>query len=333
MSHRSVDVDRLIGLIEQKRDEHARPVVVGVSGYGGSGKSTLVRAIVERCPTMVRLRGDDFLDPSRSHQRSPDWDGVERERLVHDVLAPFRAQHAGTFRRYDWSRRVLGEPEPIPEAEVLIVDLIGLFHPDALASLDLTIWVDVPLEVAQERGMSRDRASGQDHEQSWQEVWRAVGVIRVHTITIQARDVALVGRFWRDLLRYEVCPNHSDSVLLCGDGPSLLIQPSREPAAAGRIHLDLRSDEAGVEVARALSLGARRVDVGQTGQEGWTVMGDPEGMCSVCSKEPASSRTCRLTTRAVVRRSTDEAKGRHERHRPAWPVWDTTTSRCANHWT
>ena len=102
-------------------------------------------------------------------------------------------------------------------------------------------------------------------------------MIRVHTITIQARDVALVGRFWRDLLRYEVCPNRSDSVLLCGDGPSLLIQPSQEPAVAGRVHLDLRPDDAAAETERALSLGACRLDVGQTGREGWTVMGDPEG--------------------------------------------------------
>lgn len=165
------DVDRLIDLIEQERDECGRPIVVGVSGYAGSGKSTLVRDVVERRSDMVRLRGDDFLDPSRSHRRSPDWDGVERERLVQEVLAPFREQRAGVFRRFDWSRRVLGEPEPIPEAEVLIIDLIGLFHPDALASLDLTIWVDVPLEVARERGMARDRASGRDHERLWRDVW------------------------------------------------------------------------------------------------------------------------------------------------------------------
>ncbi len=171
MKRRSGDVDRLIGLIEKKRDECARPVVVGVSGYAGSGKSTFVRSIVERRPTMVRLRGDDFLDPSRSHQRSPDWDGVERERLVWEVLAPFREQRAGTFRRFEWSRRTLSEPEPIPEAEVLIVDLIGLFHPEALPSLDLTIWVDVSLEVAQNQGMQRDRALGRDHDHLWRDVW------------------------------------------------------------------------------------------------------------------------------------------------------------------
>ncbi|MBB2894372.1 VOC family protein [Flexivirga oryzae] len=102
-------------------------------------------------------------------------------------------------------------------------------------------------------------------------------MIRVHTITIEARDVALVGRFWRDFLRYKVSPNHSDSVLLCGDGPSLLIQPMGSTAVVGRLHLDLRPDDAGAEVSRALSLGARRMDVAQAGQEGWTVMCDPEG--------------------------------------------------------
>lgn len=60
--------------------------MVGISGYGGSGKSTLARRTVGDDPSMVRMRGDDFLDPSRSHRRSPDWDGVERVGLVHEVL-------------------------------------------------------------------------------------------------------------------------------------------------------------------------------------------------------------------------------------------------------
>ena len=167
----SDDIDRLIGLIEQKREERDRPIVVGVSGYAGSGKSTLVRSIAERREAMVRLRGDDFLDPSRSHQRSPDWDGVERERLVREVLAPFRERRPSSFRRFDWSRRALAEPEPIPVAEVLIVDLIGLFHPDVLPSLDLSIWVDASLKVAQDQGMQRDLAMGRDHDRLWRDVW------------------------------------------------------------------------------------------------------------------------------------------------------------------
>lgn len=165
------DLSHLRHVISARRLERGRPIVVGVSGYARSGKSTLVRDIVAGDPTMVRMRGDDFLDPSRSHRRSSTWDGVDRRRLVSEVLAPFCEEREGTFRRYDWSRRELGDPEPVPAGEVLVVDLIGLFHPEALPALDLTVWMDVPLEVARERGMRRDVELGRDHSRLWDEVW------------------------------------------------------------------------------------------------------------------------------------------------------------------
>jgi hypothetical protein len=46
-----------------------------------------------------------------------------------------------------------------------------------------------------------------------------------------------------------------------------------------RLHLDLTT-EAGdrdAEIERLLALGASRVDIGQTGEESWTVLADPEG--------------------------------------------------------
>lgn len=117
---RTVDsIAEVKSLIARRREDVGRPAVVGVSGYAGSGKSTLVRDVVEGEPRMVRMRGDDFLDPSRSHHRSRDWDGVERGRLVEEVLIPFREERAGVFRRFDWTRRALGAPEPVPTGEVL----------------------------------------------------------------------------------------------------------------------------------------------------------------------------------------------------------------------
>jgi uridine kinase len=148
-----------------------RPLVVGVSGYGGSGKSTLARSLAGALPGAVRLRGDDFLDPSRSHRRSPDWDGVYRLRLVEEVLDPFRSGRGGAFRRYDWSRHQLGLPEPLPETDVLVVDLIGLLHPEARPWIDLAVWCDVDLETASARGMARDARLGRDHVALWHDVW------------------------------------------------------------------------------------------------------------------------------------------------------------------
>lgn len=167
----TVDLDGLVRLIERRVDAATRPFIVGISGFAGAGKSTLARALVARLDGAVRMRGDDFLDPTRSHRRSSDWDGVERERLVVEVLEPFRAGRTGTFRRYDWSARILGAPEPLPTGRILIVDQIGLFHPEALAALDLTVWCDTAPETAQQRGMARDAALGRAHISLWNDVW------------------------------------------------------------------------------------------------------------------------------------------------------------------
>ena len=56
-----------------------------------------------------------------------------------------------------------------------------------------------------------------------------------------------------------------------------------------RVHLDVTTSagDRDQEIERLLALGARRVNVGQTGTESWTVLADPEGneFCVVRPKE------------------------------------------------
>ena len=148
-----------------------RPIVVGVSGFGGAGKSTLARALVGEIDGAVRLRGDDVLEPAQSHHRSTDWDGVERLRIRSEVLDPFRAGRPAEFRRFDWSMRALGALEVLAPAQVLVLDAVGIFHPELDGCLDLRVWVDVDLEEATRRGMARDAAEGRLHEEFWRDVW------------------------------------------------------------------------------------------------------------------------------------------------------------------
>ena len=119
-------------------------------------------------------------------------------------------------------------------------------------------------------------------------------MIRVETITIKSTDAPNTARFWRDLLDYRVGPNHSHSVLLVADGPTLLIQAATEPPTGDTIHLDLRTDDPTQAVTKALALGARHADIGQRGDEGWTVLSDPTGnlFCiSTCHQSrPVSTR-------------------------------------------
>jgi uridine kinase len=139
----------LVAAVEALRSARS-PVVVAISGYGGSGKSTLVRALLAEIPGSTRLRGDDFLHDDRFDQRSPDWDVVDLARL-RGALDEFRATAAS--------------------GAVLLVDAIGILRPELADAFDLTVWVDVPLETATERGKARDRSVGDDHDRFWDEVW------------------------------------------------------------------------------------------------------------------------------------------------------------------
>jgi hypothetical protein len=56
-----------------------------------------------------------------------------------------------------------------------------------------------------------------------------------------------------------------------------------------RLHLDLTCgpEDREAEIDRILGLGGRRVDIGQSGNESWTVLADPEGneFCVVRPKQ------------------------------------------------
>lgn len=145
---------------------------MAISGYAGSGKSTLAKTLGATIHGCTRLRGDDFLDPARSHRRSTDWDGVERTRLRDEVLEPYRRGEVVRFRPYDWTARELGPVTELPDTEVLLVDAIGILHPELHGCFDLSIWVDVDLETAGGRGRQRDRSGGHDHDRLWTEVWQ-----------------------------------------------------------------------------------------------------------------------------------------------------------------
>ncbi len=162
-------IEELARRIEDLRSAQPR-TVVAISGFGGAGKSTLTKALAKG-EGRTRLRGDDFLDPLRSHLRSTDWDGVERTRVRDEVLGPFRRGEQVHFRPFDWNTGALGSVTELPDTEVLLVDAIGILHPDLDGCFDLTAWVDVDLETAGERGRERDRRSGHDHDELWVDVW------------------------------------------------------------------------------------------------------------------------------------------------------------------
>jgi predicted enzyme related to lactoylglutathione lyase len=105
----------------------------------------------------------------------------------------------------------------------------------------------------------------------------------LHHIVIDAHDLPRLARFWADVLAWRILSERDREVVIGPDVTApvgICFMPVTEPKLVkNRVHLDLTAapDDRESEIERILALGARRVDIGQTGAESWTVLADPEG--------------------------------------------------------
>ena len=118
--------------------------------------------------------------------------------------------------------------------------------------------------------------------------------LSLHHVVVDAHDLPGLARFWTQVLGWRVLSERDREVVI---GPSvdspvgICFMPVAEPKQLkNRLHLDLTTgaDDRDAEVERVLRLGARRVDIGQTGEESWTVLADPEGN-EFCIVRPKST--------------------------------------------
>jgi predicted enzyme related to lactoylglutathione lyase len=116
----------------------------------------------------------------------------------------------------------------------------------------------------------------------------------LHHIVIDAHDLPGLAGFWADVLGWRILSQREREVVIGPDPTSpvgICFMPVTEPKVVkNRVHLDLTTaaDEREAEIERILTLGAQRVDIGQTGTESWTVLADPEGN-EFCIVRPKST--------------------------------------------
>ncbi|MFJ3223287.1 VOC family protein [Streptomyces sp. NPDC086783] len=122
-------------------------------------------------------------------------------------------------------------------------------------------------------------------------------------LAVDCADPHALARFWCAVLGYEV-QDEEDGVVSIGSPalPEGKSRPGPVPPALtfarvpegktvkNRLHIDVNPTdrEQDEEVRRLLDLGARHADVGQTGDESWVTLADPEGneFCVLASRQP-----------------------------------------------
>jgi hypothetical protein len=110
--------------------------------------------------------------------------------------------------------------------------------------------------------------------------------IRIQCVVIDCAEPHGLALFWAAALGWRVtfCSD-AECALEPPEGspetdvsPDLLfVRVPDEKLVKNRLHLDLRPDDQDAQVERLLALGATRAEIGQTGEEPWVVLADPEG--------------------------------------------------------
>jgi len=119
--------------------------------------------------------------------------------------------------------------------------------------------------------------------------------LRLHHVVIDAHDLPSLARFWAEALGWTVLSTLEREVVVGPDvdaplGLCFMPAGGTRKTVKNRVHVDLTTtaDDRDSEIERLIGLGASRVDVGQTDQDSWDVLADPEGN-EFCVVRPKTS--------------------------------------------
>ncbi|QDU35122.1 uridine kinase [Poriferisphaera corsica] len=167
------EIDLVVARIADLNVRLARPLLIGVDGLGGSGKSTFARELADAVKAPV-VGMDEFYrvmdEDERAKLGAKDgcWRYFNWEYVRSSVIQPvLRGDRKLSYQVYEWTNSRLGCNREVEIDQVLIVEGVYACLP-TLAAYDIQIWIDVPREVATQRVKNRD-----ENEEIWIHRWAA----------------------------------------------------------------------------------------------------------------------------------------------------------------
>ncbi|MFC4118702.1 VOC family protein [Nonomuraea zeae] len=109
---------------------------------------------------------------------------------------------------------------------------------------------------------------------------------RISELVLNCRDPEALARFWCEVLDFVELDREGDDIEIGpregfgGAQPTIILSRDDAPDKGQlRLHIDVNATDRDqdAELERLLAAGARHADVGQTGEEPWYVLADPEG--------------------------------------------------------
>ena len=133
-------------------------LLITVDGPCASGKTTLAEKLASLLQAQV-IHTDDFVIPhaQKTEARLAMPGGnCDLDRLMEEVITPWKAGETVRYRRYDCGADRLTEAEELPPCSTLILEGSYSNLPPIREQADVRIFLDTPWEIRESRLESRE---------------------------------------------------------------------------------------------------------------------------------------------------------------------------------
>lgn len=158
---RDTDISEVFSWLKKRLAEKAGPMLITLDGPCASGKTTLAGELAAAFGAAV-IHTDDFVIPHAQKTRermAVPGGNCDVERLVKEVVAPFKAGDPVRYRRYDCRTDCLQPEEELPFAPCLILEGCYCNLPAIRAYADARLFLDAPWEIRERRLLERESAA------------------------------------------------------------------------------------------------------------------------------------------------------------------------------
>lgn len=151
------------------------PILIGIDGCGGAGKSTFAKKLKneldqDRVVSIIQM--DDFYLPSSSRDEMKDLDLIggsfDWRRLLEQVIKPISSGIEGYYQKYDWNQDMLLEEWHKVSLGVVIVEGVYCLRSELFDYYDYSVWIETDYNTRLARGIERD---GENMRDMWADVW------------------------------------------------------------------------------------------------------------------------------------------------------------------
>lgn len=161
-------------------------VIIAIDGRCASGKTTFTKGLQQKLACDAVHMDDFFLRPEQRtlQRRQTPGENVDHERFLEEVLLPYKAGAAFSYRPFDCSTQQLQTPVDIVPGKILIVEGAYSCNKSLYEHYDLHIFMDVDQDVQMERILARN---GAEQAKRFEEMWIPLEERYLEAFDVKAR--------------------------------------------------------------------------------------------------------------------------------------------------